>query len=79
MSVEGALAFLQAAPGDAEIQHALAACKGRNAIATLISIANEAGYNFDEADYREAIRILAQGELDPEALQQVLRDAGFEE
>ena len=78
MSVERALEFLQRAPQDAVLQERLSACSGRGAIAQLTAIAADAGYVFSEDDYREAVRIAASGELDQAALDEVMREAGFE-
>jgi len=78
MSVARALDFLKKAPLDLNLRKRLAACSGRDAIAQLTAIAAEAGYAFSEEDYREAVRLLAEGELDQPALDQVMREAGFE-
>lgn len=78
MSVEQALEFLQQAPQDLALRKRLADCTGREAIAQLTRIASEAGYVFSQDDYREAVRLLAEGELDQAALDEVMREAGFE-
>jgi len=78
MSVARALEFLKQAPQDQGLRERLEACSGREAIAQLTRIASEAGYVFSQDDYREAVRLLAEGELDQAALDEVMREAGFE-
>lgn len=79
MSVENAEAFIAAVRSSAGLQREVDALQGRHTLARLAEIGAREGYQFSEAEYREAVVNQAGGELSPEALDEVARALGLPE
>jgi len=77
MSVENALAFVKLAEQDHALRLEIGALKGRNAIEGLAALGLVRGLVFSADDYRNAVAVMAAGELDESALRKVLEEVGL--
>ena len=78
MSMEEALKFIAQVGKSAELQEAVNALQGKGVLGKLAELGEQHGFSFTEDEYRAAVVELADGALSDEALDEVLRDAGFE-
>ena len=74
MSIDDAKAFLARAERDATLREELNALTGPGLLKQLSVIGARHGCVFTEAEYRQAVVDLADGELSEEALAEVLRE-----
>ena len=77
MSLNDALAFINAAGQPGELQNRVAALRGRGILDQLCGMGEEMGLQFTPEEYRDAVVSLAEGELSDEALDEVLRETGL--
>lgn len=77
MSVDNALKFLALARRSPELRRRLADFHGREALTGLVAVAGERGLAFSEEEYRQAVVRSAAGELDADALNDVLDEIGL--
>lgn len=74
MSEAQAHAFLDAVEADEKLRQRIETLRGAKAMRDLCDIAKEAGFSFGEQDYRDAVIARSDGELDDEALADLLRE-----
>lgn len=77
MSQEDAQAFIAEIGKSAKLQDTVNAMEGKGVLARLVELGAEHGFAFSEEEYRAAVVEMADGALSGEALDEVLRDAGF--
>jgi len=70
-------AFINHVGHSPDLQAAVSALTGHGVLAKLVEMGAHNGFAFTEDDYRAAVVDLAEGALSDEALDEVLRDAGF--
>ncbi len=79
MSVENALKFLALARRDVRVRKMVAGFSGVDALAHLVAVGASRGLEFTEGEYRRAVALSVRGELDDEALQELLEEIGLGE
>ena len=79
MSIEAAQAFMHTARKTKALQQRLDALRGRDALNQLVAIAREAGFEFSVAEYREAVVLESGGELEDQALLDLLETLAEEQ
>ena len=77
MSAENALAFLALAERDGALRREIGLLKGAAAIQGLVQLGSARGLLFSEEEYRQAVMLMANGELDDAALMAVLEEVGL--
>lgn len=79
MSMENAREFIRTVGESPALQERLAALTGRDAVTGLCAIAAELGFQFNPEEYREAVVEEADGGLSEEAIDEAVREWGFNE
>lgn len=77
MSEVDATQFIKKIGSSPELQEAVNAFQGAGVLRRMVTLGAEHGFEFTEEDYRAAVVTLADGALSDEALDEVLREAGF--
>lgn len=77
MSEADATQFIRKIGTSPELQNSVNALQGKGVLSRLVAMGTEHGYDFTEEEYRAAVVALADGALSDEALDEVLREAGF--
>ncbi len=77
MSEANATQFIKKIGTSPELQEAVNALQGAGVLRRMVTLGAEHGFEFTEEDYRAAVVTLADGALSDEALDEVLREAGF--
>ena len=77
MSKDSAKAFIHSVGKDPRLQELVSAFKGKGVLARIVLLGAKHGFDFSEEDYRAAVVELADGALSDEALDELLREAGF--
>ena len=77
MSSSDALAFIAAVGQSPDLQTRINGMRGRDVLDQLVLLGAEAGLTFTVDEYREAVVIMADGELSDAALDEVLRETGL--
>tara|TARA_R110001592_G_scaffold22785_5_gene90279 strand:+ start:81 stop:314 length:234 start_codon:yes stop_codon:yes gene_type:complete len=76
--MDSAKEFISKIGASPELQEAVNALQGTGVLARMVDLGVAHGYTFTEDEYRAAVVDLADGALSDEALDEVLREAGFE-
>lgn len=77
MSEADATRFIEKIGTSPQLQEAVNALEGAGVLRRMVALGAEHGFEFTEEDYRAAVVALADGALSDEALDEVLREAGF--
>lgn len=77
MSSSDALAFIAAVGKSPELQTQINGLRGRDVLDQLVLLGAAQGMTFTVEEYREAVVIMADGELSEAALDEVLRETGL--
>jgi hypothetical protein len=78
MSLDAAMAFIDEIGKSSELQNIVNALQGKGVLARMVELGAKHGFVFSEADYRAAVVEMADGALSDEALDDTLREAGFD-
>ncbi len=77
MSEADATQFIRKIGASPDLQNTVNALQGKGVLSRLVALGAEHGLEFTEEEYRAAVVTLADGALSDEALDEVLREAGF--
>jgi GTPase len=77
LSSSDALAFIAAVGKSPELQTQINGLRGRDVLDQLVLLGAAQGMTFTVEEYREAVVIMADGELSEAALDEVLRETGL--
>ena len=79
MSIEAAQAFMQKARTTEVLQQRIEALSGRGTLEQLVDIGRESGFDFSVEEYRQAVVLESEGELEDAALQALLEEVANEQ
>ena len=74
MPIEEASAFIIHIRKDKALQKTIQSLSGRTVLEEVCKLGEQGGYNFNEAEYREAIVLDADGELSDKAIEETMAE-----
>lgn len=77
MSIPEALSFIAAVGESPALQEQINQLRGRDVLEQLVELGSAQGLHFSVDEYRDAVVLMAEGELSDESLDEVLRETGL--